>query len=310
LIRQKHIVFLADSISSQNAGIHYYGLQLVQRILKTYPQHKYALIASEKILDLDIEQILIPIKKSIPLHLRIRQVTSIPKKAKNLRPDVVIELAHFGPFFQNENTKRITVVHDLSPITHPQFHSWQSVLIQKLTLPKIINKADEVITNSTFTKDEIVRLYKKDPLHISVITPSIIKPKISIDWKTVSQKYGINSSYILTVGTLEPRKNHLSILKAFEKLSINNQEIKLVIVGSEGWKNQAFQNHLKLSNVKEKVIITGRVQREELWSIYQNASLFVFASDFEGFGIPVKEAGIVVYQQRENKKLSIALLEE
>jgi len=145
-------------------------------------------------------------------------------------------------------------------------------------------------------------------------------------------------------------------LKAFEKLSINNQEIKLVIVGSEGWKNQAFQNHLKLSNVKEKVIITGRVQREELWSIYQNASLFVFASDFEGFGIPVKEAmfhhlpillsdaeslahfddkkivrfnrfdapelaqkmseivkrneGIVVYQQRENKKLSIALLEE
>jgi len=290
LIRQKHIVFLADSISTQKAGIHYYGIQLIQRILQTYPQHQYTLIASEKISDLEIEQIIIPIRLSIPLHLRLRQVSSIPRKAKQLNPDIVIELAHFGPFFLNKNTKRITVVHDLSPITHPKFHDWQSVLVQKLTLPKIIKNADEIITNSRYTKNEITRLYQKDQGKITVVTPAVIAPETIADWKTVSQKFQVNGPFILSVGTLEPRKNHLSILKAFEKISPNNQELQLIFVGSEGWKNQVFQGHLERSPVKNKVVKTGTILREELWSFYQNASLFVFASEFEGYGIPVDEA--------------------
>jgi len=286
----KKIIFLADSISTQRAGIHYYGKQLIHKIISQYPQHDYSLVASEKIEEFDFDQHIIPIKRGIPQHLRIRQLTSIPKKVNSLEADIVIELAHFGPFGLSEKTKKVTVIHDLSPISHPQHHGIPSQMVQKTSLPKIIDNADHIITNSAFTKKEIINHYQKDENTIDVVYPDLNQPDSTTDLGVLQNRYHINQPYFIVSGTIEPRKNHITILKAFEHFQKSGIPMQLVIAGQTGWKNSSFFKALKKIKRKDRIILTGYVSREDLWGLYRYALAFISASHFEGFGIPIIEA--------------------
>lgn len=278
------IVILADSISSQSTGIHYYGLQLVKRIIREFPNNEYHLIATKKIEAFsEIAQTIIKLK-SFPLHLRFRQVFIIPKVVKNLNPDHVIELAHFGPFRLPKKIKRTTVIHDLTPINYPQFHSLFSRLSHQLLLPSILNKANSIIVNSVCTKNDLEKFNPKSPSRTKVIFPEINIPT------EIKTDRIIQGNYLLAVGTIEPRKNYETLLKAFKKIANEDSEIKLVIVGGMGWKMDHFNNLIEGHPYKSRITLTGYVDRKTLWSLYHDAFAFVSPSNFEGFGIPILEA--------------------
>ena len=167
------IVFLADCITTQKAGIHYYARNLVDQIIKSYPEHDYYLVASEKIEDLQISQIIVPINEFIPFHLRWRQVFIIPKEVGKVNPDYVIELAHFGPFNLRSAIDRVTVIHDLTPITHPRWHPFISSITHKLILPYVVKRAKYIITNSSWTKAQIKRYYQKNDQDVLVSYPRL-----------------------------------------------------------------------------------------------------------------------------------------
>ena len=283
----KRVVFLADSISSQSAGIHYFGLQLIQNIQKTFPNYEYHSISSSRIAIDDIEQHIIPVKSGIPQHLRIRQLTAIPKKANALNPDVVIELAHFGPFKLHSTIKKITVIHDMTAITHPNFHSTSSHQIQKLTLPRIVKNADLIITNSRFTKKEISRVLGIDySAKIRVLYPTIKHTNTLVDPLARQTK----APYFLAVGTIEPRKNYQTVIEAFEKFQSNYPEFELLIVGRKGWKNDHIYHALKTSGAEQSIHLKEDATEQELHSMYHHASAFISASHIEGFGLPILEA--------------------
>ena len=286
----KKVIFLADSISTQRAGIHYYGIQLIQKITSKYPEHDYALIASERIEAFSFKQHIIPINRKIPQHLRVRQLTSIPKLVKSLNPDVVIELAHFGPFGLPDAIKKVTVIHDLSPITHPQYHGLSSQIVQKASLPKIIANANHIITNSHFTKSEIIAAYRKESASIDVVYPEVKRPECLTLYDVIASRHLIAKPYFFVSGTIEPRKNHLTILRAFELFHEKNKSHELVIAGQTGWKNKSFSKALKKSPARENIILTGYVSKTDLWALYEHALAFISASHFEGFGIPIIEA--------------------
>lgn len=277
------IVILADSISTQSSGIHYYGIQFVERLISEYPDNEYHLIATKKLNQFDVPQTIIPLK-AFPLHLRLRQIFSIPKVLKKLKPDHVIELAHFGPFRLDSKIKRTTVIHDLTPIYFPEYHSRFSNWMHKLLMPGFIKKADSLIVNSSLTKNDVIKFDASANEKVKIIFPSIEIPKTSQKSKHAEGKY------LLTVGTIEPRKNYKLLLDAFEKIGETNKELKLIIVGGMGWKMDDFQKLIDNHQYKKRIIITGYVSRSELWSYYENATAFVFASNYEGFGIPVLEA--------------------
>lgn len=284
----KRVVFLADSISTQKAGIHHYGRQLIDSIIAAYPQYEYFSISSSKIPNENLSQHIIPISNSIPFHLRWRQLLHIPKKARTLNPDIVIELAHFGPFNLPKNVKRITVIHDLSAVTHKEFHNTASHIVQRISLPAILRRTDSIICNSYYTKQDIMKVYGIDKSKIQVIYPAVNTPSI-LDSSDANFSF-LSQSYFLCVGTIEPRKNYDTVIQAFDKVYQSHPDIHLVIVGMAGWKNESFDKVLSQSAAKSNIHITGFVTASQLDPIYMNAFAFISASHFEGFGIPILEA--------------------
>ena len=277
------IVILADCLSTQNTGIHYFALQWLQRVLQKYPHHEYTLVASDTISEVDVRQIIVPIKANFPFHLRWRQLFSLPERVQAMNPDWVIELAHFGPFGLPKHVKRATLIHDLTPITHPQFHDKMSVISHYLFFNRIVSSADCLLTNSIATKKEIIKKYSKKENQIIVNYPrSFLQAKPD----------GIKKNYILNIGTIEPRKDQLTLLKAFSKLAIEDPDIRLEIIGKNGWKNRSFWKYLDRmkAEIRNRVEVHSYLPRHELEVKLASAKIFVFPSIVEGFGLPILEA--------------------
>jgi len=281
------IIFLGDSIATQKTGIHYYGVQLVHLITKQHPEHQYAIVLPAQDPQFNFQQIIVPVRKGSQWHLRLRQLWTIPKMVQRENPDMVIELAHFGPFGLSNRIKRVTVIHDLTPILFPKFHGPLSVWVHRLLLPFILKKAHHLLVNSNYTKRDLANLYQVPADKMTVVYPQIVLPKTGA---TIVNPISLPKPYFLTVGTIEPRKNHLTILKAFELFCETNAEYNLVIAGKKGWMSKPFFQAYEKSKVKDRILLTGYISRTTLWQYYRHAHAFVFASYYEGFGLPVLEA--------------------
>lgn len=275
------VVFLADSISTQNAGIHYYGMQLVENIVKSYPENTYQIISTKQLNITGVDDVVVPMESESNISLRIRQLLKLPKIVNKLNPDIAIELAHFGPFRLNKNITRATVIHDLTPITHPQFHGFLSTLSHKVLLPKIISKAKHIICNSATTKNAVQKKYKVSSSKLFVAYP---KPE-------AVQFLGLDrEDFFVTIGTIEPRKNYVKLIKAFNIYKSKGGVNKLVIIGSKGWKMPEVQEILEDNEYKDAIKILHDIDREEIFKYLAKAKAFVSASHYEGFGLPVLEA--------------------
>ena len=282
------VIFLGDSIGTQRTGIHYYGLQLVRRMVQALPSCQFSIVLPQQRGDVNIEQIIVPIRKEIPFHLRLRQLITIPRLIRKIEPDLVIELAHFGPFFLPRNITRITVIHDLTPISHPEYHGMLSILMHNWLLPSILRATDQIIVNSKQTKRDLVNRMQLTAEQIHVVYPQISSPR-AIDRNRATFRIP-QQPYFLVVGTLEPRKNHLCILQAFEHIAVHYPDYKLVFAGQHGWKSEEFHTKLAKTSCKDQVLVTGYLSRTSLWNLYEHAFAFVQASHYEGFGLPVLEA--------------------
>ncbi len=280
------VVILADSIATQQTGIHRFGTQLVKHLARQRERLKLTLVTPRYLPDFMVPQLVVPIQSFIPLHLRLRQLFLLGKKVMRLKPDVVIELAHFGPFGLPASVAKVTVVHDVTPITFPKYHDLPSVLFHRYLFPRVLGKSDMIITNSMTTRNDLVEILSVKATKINVFYPSL--PEVDDSLETIISPR--LRPYFLTVGTIEPRKNHDSIIHAFEIFSKSFPDYDLVIVGKKGWKTRRFQNSVAKSPVQDKIIQTDFVSSQQLQGLYRSAVAFVFASHYEGLGLPVLEA--------------------
>jgi glycosyltransferase involved in cell wall biosynthesis len=156
------------------------------------------------------------------------------------------------------------------------------------------HRASKIITISNFSKTEILKFLDIPEEKIEVIYPGVTvnEPKYSnSDEEKLLSKYQLSGSYILFVGTIEPRKNIDVLLKAFEILLQKHKDrYELVIVGRLGWKYEEFLRKLRSSRAQSRIRMLGYVPDNDLPFIYKHASLFVYPSIYEGFGLPVLEA--------------------
>ncbi len=283
------VALLADSISTQQAGIHYFGKSLIRHIIHNYPKHEYIIFSTSIIEEFSqFEQVILPIKKWPPFHFRLRQLFILPKEIRRRGCQIAIELAHFGPFFLPKSIARITVIHDISPVLLPAYHNGLSVWIHRLLLPYIVSSADFLICNSAFTKKSVSEHYNYAPSRILIHYPD--QNKVAVKGIASTSFPKGKSPYILSVGTIEPRKNYSTLLRAFNDISDQYPNWRLKIVGEWGWKFKALMKEWSRLKHKNRIEFLGYVKRSDLEQLYRGASLFAYTSTFEGFGMPIMEA--------------------
>jgi glycosyltransferase involved in cell wall biosynthesis len=200
--------------------------------------------------------------------------------------------------------KHVTTIHDLSFERYPEYFSgkrrWWHIFINAR---KICRQANRIIAVSDSTKNDIVSLYGINPSKVTVI-PSAVGDRFRIinrnspELIKVKEKYNLPYKFVLFLGTIEPRKNIIALIRAFEALQKYAQEnqkeelqkYKLVVAGSPGWKNEGIFQEINNSEFKDDIKIINFVDDEDKPYLYNLASLFVYPSFFEGFGFPPLEA--------------------
>ncbi|PIZ76218.1 hypothetical protein COY05_01875 [Candidatus Peregrinibacteria bacterium CG_4_10_14_0_2_um_filter_38_24] len=312
-----HITILADSIDTQYAGIHHYTKNLIEYFLKIDDKNTYTIIhpkpnkwlnnlikttsqnslQSNENASSHISEIIIP-RNKFPSGESIRRFFKIPKIINKMSPDIVIEPCHIGPFRLKKSIKRVLIVHDITPILFPHFHTFRGRFIHKLFLGKSLKNADIIITPSKTTKDDILKKYqpkaKISIIHLGVNPITTENPT----QKTLQiQNQTIETPYFLYLGTIEPRKNLETLVDAFIELKTTNKiPHKLVLAGQIGWKSKSLLKKIEKYNKTStplnspQIITTNRITESEKNILLKNTDIFIYPSLYEGFGLPPLEA--------------------
>lgn len=189
----------------------------------------------------------------------------------------------------------VTSIHDVSFKRHPEFFNWKDRFVLNMGIKYAAKRAFGILAISEHTKHEIVELYKVPAERVSVIYPGVDEQFTPGDRlasrRFIKDKYGISSPIILTVGTIQPRKNLSTLVKGFAKLKASQEfEHKLVVVGKYGWKERRLLSLVEELELTQDILFVGYVPQEDLPALYLAADVFVYPSVYEGFGLPPLEA--------------------
>lgn len=187
----------------------------------------------------------------------------------------------------------VLTVHDLIYRLFPQYHKRLNYVYLNAAMPLYVRRAHAIITISESSKRDLVRLYDVPPEKVTVIyeaAGSQFRPVPVEAIATVRNRYALPECFMLTVGTIEPRKNLSRLLDALAMTHKKGADVKLVVVGKRGWLDEEFFRALEDHPCRESVQLLGYVPDDDLPCLYGAADLCVVPSIYEGFGLPVLEA--------------------
>lgn len=216
---------------------------------------------------------------------------------KNL--DVFVSLGHYSPLFSPVPT--LMCVLDLAFLKFPQFFRKKDLYQLTNWTKRSILQAAHIFTISNASKKDIVEIYKRSDSDISIIYPGtqnadtdkkdqFVLPEAQLS--KLMERFTIHPrNYIVSVGTIQPRKNMISVIKAFEIFNERKTgRYKLVFVGKAGWMTEEFDKAVQESSQKHNIIVTGFVSDDIKYSLLRFAAASVLVGYYEGFGIPVVES--------------------
>ncbi|NPV88361.1 glycosyltransferase family 4 protein [Coprothermobacteraceae bacterium] len=276
------------------AGIASYTKTLIEGLLQWGSDHEYVVYANSRarlepsILQLGtIKRVWAPSRGSAWWE---QLYFATPGSTRGLD---LIHNPHSAPL-KRCRVKQVVTVHDVIPLIEPEAFTKRNRVYWSFVWSSL-HRVDAVITVSEWSKRDIVTRLRVDPDRVNVVYPALrFSPTGAETASGVAStltKYRIRKPYILYVGTLEPRKNVPTLLKAFKRLlEVLTDDLQLVIVGKTGWLFQDVFRTTEELGLQEKVVFTGFVPTSELPALYSSASVFVFPSLYEGFGLPPLEA--------------------
>ena len=209
------------------------------------------------------------------------------------KPDL-LHVQYTGPL--SCSVPLVVSVHDVSYLEHPQYFTRLRSRQLRFTVKRTVEAAARILTPSEFSRRAILRNYKLDERKVVVVPNAVSSYFRPVERESaaalVEEKFGISGPFVLTVGDLQPRKNHLGLLHAFEETLRQHPHLphRLVFVGKETWYSKVLHRAVMRSNVAGRVHFTGFVEDPDLLQFYGACDLFVFPSFYEGFGLPILEA--------------------
>lgn len=190
-------------------------------------------------------------------------------------------------------TRQVCTIHDLIPLDHPEWFNPQFSAWYRWLMPKLASRVSHMIAVSEFTKQRVVDVLGVDPERITVVPNGVdsqFKPATPERISELLTKLGLTGGrYLLSVGSLEPRKNIGRLLKAWERISpALPKDVRLIIAGAQG-ASLVFAG-VKFDRLPARVQFTGYIDQPDLPVLYSGALAFVYPSLYEGFGLPPLEA--------------------
>lgn len=192
----------------------------------------------------------------------------------------------------NPMSPLVAVAHDLSYERFPELYSWQRRVWHRLVRARyLLQSADHVVAVSEATAGDVRSLYGVSENRVSVVYSGVPGAgEVSSKARAVAKaRYNLPEQFVLYLGTLEPRKNVVSIIRAFDVIA-HSVSHDLVIAGSPGWLMKEFNKALAGVKHRSRIHVTGFIREQDKMALYELADLFVYPSLYEGFGFPPLEA--------------------
>ena len=234
----------------------------------------------------------------------LQKVLAWPKIDNFLDGAEILFSPHLNFLRVSKQAKLVVTVHDLSFLRYPEFFSWRKNFWHgALGVKKLLARADRIVAVSQNTKHDLVEVLGLPAEKIKVIYSgnNFLRAAENIEFPGVSEKaindflnkHQLKLGFILFLGNVEPRKNLIGLVKAYEELRNRRPDLadrQLVIAGGRGWKSRKIFKAFKLSLYSQDIKFLGYVSNQEKEILYQTAGIFVYPSFYEGFGFPPLEA--------------------
>src|SRR5580704_13647175 len=232
-------------------------------------------------------------KKRVAVNPYVRLGYDLPRRVAEDRPNL-LHVQYTAPI--RCAAPIVVSVHDVSFLEHPEYFTAFRALQLRLTVRRTVRSAACVLTPSEFSKRRILEAYRLKEEKVVALpngVSSAFRPVArEAAQRSMPASFQAPFPFILTVGDLQPRKNHLGLIRAFEELLRSYPQLPhhLVIVGKETWHAPTVRAAAKKSSMHDRIHFAGFVEDDQLHRLYGACDLMVYPSFYEGFGLPILEA--------------------
>lgn len=278
-------------------GIGWFAYETLKRITQNHPEHKFIFIFDRKyseefIFSENIRPVVVHPQARHPFLWYLFFDWGVPHILRKYRADLF--LSPDGWLSLRTKVKSLPVIHDLNFFHYPDFATWSNRKYYYYFFPRFIRKAERIATVSEFSKADIAKQFSVNPEKIDVVfngARDVLAPLDENMQNEVRKKYTGGCPFFLFIGLIHKRKNVDNLIKAFDEFKQSvTSNIRLLIVGSLKYWDEEVQEAWDNSHFREDIIFTGRLETSELNRVVASAAALVYASHFEGFGIPILEA--------------------
>jgi len=305
--RRVKILLDVSCVTFPLSGIGRYGLELARHLPEQAGVGEVAYLRGNQVLArFDFDAVAAPpqasgarqlIKRFLPYDLVLGPYRSRKAQAlaDSLQPysDYILHSPNFTA--PPVSGKSVVTLHDLSVFHFPEFHPRDRVNYLKDQVHHSVEKADKLVTDSEFVRSELLQLFQLEPNKVITVPLGVdesFRPRRGEELEQVMRRYGLRpGQYLLSVGTIEPRKNLAGLLQAYRQLEDSlRRRNPLVLVGAYGWNSGNLMEEVRRLQAAGEVIYLDYVPEQDLPLVYAAAKAFCYFSFYEGFGLPVLEA--------------------
>lgn len=280
-------------------GVGHYTAQLAQALAAIAPQHEFRVVYPSS-----FPAVHFPFDSAPPHNLDFFHVPvgpirkhwwsiGLPRYVARERIQLFHGTNYDVPLWRGCRT--VLTIHDLSLLLHPETHERRSVARAKRRLPVMAKAANAIVVPTEAIRREVCERLRVSEQKVFVVPEAareFFQPVEFGETKATRERLGIGDEFILTVGTIEPRKNIPVLVKAFERLieRESKTQLQLVIAGGDGWLSGPSFEAIKSSPAAAQIVLTGYLDDAALRDLYSSCRVFVYPSLYEGFGLPPLEA--------------------